>query len=103
MYSERGVQVTYEDVYGAVSNRKLAAFYSLLAGLHLSPAHAHHLAILTLCETGANTDQMAKAIFRGFNVQLQSGRLANIIEDWGDQGSSPEVNIHFAKIWNSLT
>ena len=92
------MQVTHEDVYGAVSNRKLFAFYSLLAGLHLSQEHAHHLAFLTLCETGTNTDEMAKAIFRGFNVQLQSGRLASIIEDWGDQGSTPEVDIYYAKI-----
>lgn len=95
--------MTYEDVYGAVSSRKFFAFYSLLAGLHLSQEDAHHLAFLTLCETGASADEMVKAIFRGFNVQLQSGKLANIVEDWGDQGSTPEVNIYYAKIWITLT
>ena len=101
--SDRGVAVMVHDIFLAITSGNIGVFHSLLTGVTLLTDEAMWCAESCLRWAGPNSDVMAKALFKAFNVQLHSGRLARIIEDWAEGATGLDHEVTFNIIRTVLT
>ena len=101
--SDRGVDVTVHDIFLAISSGNIGVFHSLLAGVTLLSDEAMLCAERCLRWAGTNSDVMARTLFKAFNIQLHSGRLARIIEEWVEGATGLDNEVTFNIIRTVLT
>ena len=91
------------DIFLAINSGNIGVFHSVMAGETLLTDEAMLCAESCLRWPGTNSDVMAKALFKAFNIQLHSGRMARIIEEWAESATGLDHEVTFNIIRTVLT